>query len=300
MQWSVEPNDVFPKWPYNVLSVGPGEPLLPDFVEYWKRILSDGASLTIGNRFSLMVSILPRMIEKDGTGETTANYQSSLKHQSEGIGVYVLRTEQFTLLEKEGEDDDDYARRELPWLLERYGVLKKALADPEVQPLLALLNSTQPLEINLATSNGWFHLQPDKAQFGPLPQDDQLLLTGQSPRPDDPLANLTAGVLDVAWMRLVNEFTSALIQYTPPHFKNIRCKVTEGLEQGKRALFYEIECPEFPDDGTTVPGERLHRAATSLVQHVSAERGTFPGVRICVNEQPDGTWLHSVEFLDKG
>ena len=31
-------------------------------------------------------------------------------------------------------------------------------------------------------------------------------------------------------------------------------------------------------------------AATSLVRHVSAEQGT---------QQPDETWLHSVEFLDK-
>jgi len=100
-------------------------------------------------------------------------------------------------------------------------------------------------------------------------------------------------------MRLVEEFTAALIQYTPPHFKNIYCKVTEGREAGQRALFYDIQCPEFPDDGTTEPGTRLHSAATKLVQHVTAERGSFPGVIVRLAQQPDETWLQSVEFLDK-
>jgi hypothetical protein len=41
-------------------------------------------------------------------------------------------------------------------------------------------------------------------------------------------------------MRLVEEFTAALIQYTPPHCKNIYCQVTEDREAGQRALFYDI------------------------------------------------------------
>ena len=105
--------------------------------------------------------------------------------------------------------------------------------------------------------------------------------------PDDPLQDLAGGIIDVPWIRLVEEFTATLIQYTPPHFNNIYCKVTEGREAGQRALFYDIQCPEFPDEGTTEPGARLHSAATKLVQHVTVERGSFPGVIVRLAQQPN-------------
>src|SRR5947208_3966020 len=110
-----------------------------------------------------------------------------------------------------------------------------------------------------------------------FPANDQRILAGKERIPEEPLADLTSGVLDVAWMRLMNELTQALIQYTPPHFKTIHCKITEGLEQDQRALFYDIQCPEFSDEGSTVANDRVHRAATSVVQHLTAERGAFPG-----------------------
>ena len=97
----------------------------------------------------------------------------------------------------------------------------------------------------------------------------------------------------------MDEFNAALIQYTPPHFKSIHCRITEGLEQGQRALFYDIQCPQFPNEGTTQPNARLHTAATHLVQQVAAERGTFPGIIVRLDMQPNQTWLHSVEFLNK-
>jgi len=131
-----------------------------------------------------------------------------------------------------------------------------------------------------------------------FPANDQRILAGKERIPEEPLADLTSGVLDVAWMRLMNELTQALIQYTPPHFKTIHCKITEGLEQDQRALFYDIQCPEFSDEGSTVANDRVHRAATSVVQHLTAERGAFPGIIVRLNLRLDGkNWLHSVEFL---
>src|SRR5205809_7047049 len=47
-----------------------------------------------------------------------------------------------------------------------------------------------------------------------FPANDQRILAGKERIPEEPLADLTSGVLDVAWMRLMNELTQALIQYT--------------------------------------------------------------------------------------
>jgi hypothetical protein len=69
------------------------------------------------------------------------------------------------------------------------------------------------------------------------------------------------------------------------------------LEQGKRALFYQIDCPEFPDDGTTAVNDRVQRAATLLVQQLAPQQGSFAGVRIKLNMQPDKSWQRSVEMI---
>jgi hypothetical protein len=42
MLWVDEPNKHSPKRPYLALVLEPSEPLMPAFVEYWKRILLDG------------------------------------------------------------------------------------------------------------------------------------------------------------------------------------------------------------------------------------------------------------------
>lgn len=297
MRWIVEPNKTFPKWPYHVLITEPGVPLMQAFVEYWKRILTDGSSLAPAARTALAIEISARTVDADRPGRASAIFYTSVNKQSEGIGVYRLPSDHFTLLRAKNEDRQQFAKREVAWLLEQYTLLKQALQDSQAAPLLEHLNTTRKLAIRAGTSNGWFDVQPGQPDFGALPADDRLLLAGRQPLPSDPLADLTSGVLDVGWMRLTQEFNAALIQYTPPHFKTIHCKLTEGLEQGQRALFYDIQCPQFPDQGTDQPNERLQRAATRLVQHVTAEQGAFPGVLIKLNVQPDETWLHSLEFL---
>jgi hypothetical protein len=100
-----------------------------------------------------------------------------------------------------------------------------------------------------------------------------------------------------ATMPLLQELGAALIAYTPEKFQTIHCEITEGVEQGQRALFYKIGCPQFPDDGTTVANDRVHNAATRLVQHMAPALGTFPGIVVTLTMQKDGSWRHNMRLL---
>jgi hypothetical protein len=111
----------------------------------------------------------------------------------------------------------------------------------------------------------------------------------------DPMLDLLPG--GAATMPLLQELGAALIAYTPPSFGTIHCEITEGLEQGQRALFYKISCPQFPDDGTTVVNDRVHKVATRLVQYLSPAPGTFPGIAVTLSMQKDGSWRHNMRFL---
>jgi hypothetical protein len=273
--------------------------LWPAWIEYWKRILTDGYGLVPASRVELAIELSARTIEADRMGRASATFQNSLNRQSEGIGCFVLQSEQFTLLQGEDEDDADFARRELVWLLDNYKGLKAALRDGEVWSLYERINSSRALKIRLGTGHGWFGLEAGQEGFGTLPYGDQELLAGMKPTKRDPMEALTSGILTSPPTSAIEELTAALVQYTPPHFKTIHCTIKEGVEQGQRALFYQIECPEFPDDGTTVVNERVHRAATLLVQQTASKQGTFAGVRIKLNLQADGLWQRSVELIDQ-
>lgn len=111
----------------------------------------------------------------------------------------------------------------------------------------------------------------------------------------DPLLDLLPA--GAATMPLLQELGAALVQYTPPNFETINCEITEGLEQGQRALFYKISCPQFPDEGTTTVNDRVHKAATRLIHHVSPSQGTFPGIAFTTTMQKDGKWRHNMRFL---
>jgi hypothetical protein len=297
MRWIEEPNKRFPKSPEHVLLLDKTEPLAPAWLEYWKRILTAGNGLQRGSRFSLSIEVYARTFEAD-TGSTTAKFYNSLNRQADEIGVFVIRSDpHFTILQDNGEDDTVFERRRLVWLLEQYKQLKAVLRSSEIWPLYELISSSQPLSIRLATINGWFDLAPEKDRFGDLPLEDQELLAGMERRAHDPMADLTAGILSAPSTSAIEELTAALIQYTPPNFKNIHCTIKEGLEQGRRALFYQIECPEYPNDGTSVVNDRVHRAATLLVQQMAPQPGTFEGVAIRLSVRPDGSWQRSVESV---
>ena len=111
----------------------------------------------------------------------------------------------------------------------------------------------------------------------------------------DPMLDLLPA--GAATMPLLQELGAALIAYTPPSFETINCEITEGLEQGQRALFYKISCPQFPDEGTTTVNDRIHKAATRLVQHMAPTQGAFPGIAVTLTLQRDGTWRHNMRML---
>lgn len=295
MHWTEEPSRTSPAWPKHVLVVDRNDPLAPAWVEYWKRILTEGSPLPIASRFSLAVDIYARTFEQDSTGQCTAKFNNSLNRQADGIGTFHLRSGHFDLLQGKDEGDDVFGRRQLVWMLDHYKNLKTALQNPELWPLYEKISSSHPLKVRLATINGWFDLQPGEKGFGTLPYEDQELLAGMTPGTPDPMEHLTGGILTSSRTTAIEELTAALIQYTPPHFKNIHFTIKEGVEQGQRALFYEIQSPEFPRDGTSVVNDRLHRAATLFVQQMSPQQGTFQGVQIRLNMQPDGNWQRTIE-----
>ena len=111
----------------------------------------------------------------------------------------------------------------------------------------------------------------------------------------DPMLDLLPA--GAATMPLLQELGAALIEYTPPSFEIINCEITEGLEQGQRALFYKISCPQFPDEGTTTVNDRVHQAATRLVRHLSPAQGSFPGVAVTLTMQKNGSWRHNMRLL---
>ena len=111
----------------------------------------------------------------------------------------------------------------------------------------------------------------------------------------DPMLDLLPA--GAATMPLLQQLGAALIAYTPPNFETIHCEISEGLDQGQRALFYKISCPQFPDDGTTVVNDRVHKAATRLVQHLAPARGSFPGLAVTLTMQKDSSWRHNMRFL---
>lgn len=113
--------------------------------------------------------------------------------------------------------------------------------------------------------------------------------------PSDPLLDLLPG--GPAAMPMLRELGQALIAYTPEKYETIHCEITEGLEQGQRALFYRIGCPQFPGETTTVANGRVHQAATRFVQHVSPSQGTFPGVALTLTMQKDGSWRHNGRLM---
>jgi hypothetical protein len=111
----------------------------------------------------------------------------------------------------------------------------------------------------------------------------------------DPMLDLLPA--GAATMSLLQELGAALIAYTPQNFETIYCEITEGLEQGQRALFYNISCPQFPNDGTTAVNDRVQKAATRLVQHLAPARGTFSGIGVTLTMQKDGSWRHHMRLL---
>jgi hypothetical protein len=296
MQWTIE-SDQNDRNVHQALVLQLGEPLAPAYVEYWKRILSDGCSnaATWGWQ-SLSIQMCERQSDEDSPGWMEARFDNAQRRACAGAGRYFLRSDAFTCLQGGDEDNKAFDKKQIRWLLEQYRELKAAARTAGVQQLLQQINTIRPLSIDAATSYGWFDLQVGQDSFGPLPDEDQAMLAGNDPVPGNPLLDLIGGD---DMMTILQEFNAALIAYTPPNFDVIDCQITEGIEQGQRALFYNIQCPNFPDDGTSVVNDRVHKAATRLVRQMAPAAGAFPGVTIRLEQQSDGNWRHSLQVMSK-
>lgn len=298
MEWIDERDRDDRKLVNRALVLTPNEPLAPALIAYWKRILSDGCAIAGSSRWaSLSVEIVARQSEADDQGFMRASFRNAQHNGCKGVGQYILRSDAFNCLESPDEDVQASLRKQQRWLFEQYQALKDAARAAEVRPLFDRINAIRPLRVDASAAFNWFDLQINQDSFGRLASDDQALLAGEDADPADLLGDLLPGGTDA--MPLLEELGDALIEYTPPTFETICCQITEGVEQGKRALFYDISCPQFPDDGTTVVNDRVHRAATRLVQHMAAAQGGFPGVAIRLELQADGTWQHDMRLLPR-
>jgi hypothetical protein len=288
MKWTVGPDNS------PTLILEREEPLLPAYGALWKRALSDALAAPASGWVSLALEIQDRQTEDDDPGTMSIVFFDGSNNRCRNIGPYSARGDAFDLLQGEREDNQTFNRREIRWFLEHYALMKQAAQTAEVQLLFRQIARIRPLPIVAATAHGWFDPKIGEPAFGPLPSEDQALLAGLDVGPINPLADLMAGVVEVEPLDHVRELKEALIEYTPPHFEIIDCEITLGTEQGRPALFYNIQCPQFPDEGTTVVNDRVHRAATRLVSMMTPAGGTFPGVAIRLELLPDGNWRSSL------
>jgi hypothetical protein len=298
MEWINEPDDTDRNLVHRALVLQPDEPPGPAFIAFWQRILSDGCAnaATSGWR-SLSIDVCGRQSEQDGQGWMHAGFRNTQRRACAGVGDYFVRSDAFTCMQGPDEGNKAFDQKQIRWMLAQYEALKDAAHSAQVQPLFRQINAIRSLPIDAATSYGWFDLQVGQNSFGSLPSEDQALLAGEESRPTDPLLALLPG--GAASMPLLQELGAALIAYTPPNFETICCQITEGIEQGQRALFYNISCPQFPDDGTTVANDRVHQAATRLVQQMAPVQGGFPGVAVRLELQTDGSWRHNLKLLSQ-
>jgi len=297
MQWISEADADDATLMHHALVLDADDPIEPAYVEFWKRILTDVCAHGPGSGWkSLSVEICERQSEPDDQGYMHAKFRDGQNRACEGVAEYFLRSDAFTCLEVAGEDRMVERRRQLGFFLDQYTLLKEAVTSPEAQPLLAYIDAIHPLIVEAAAGFGWFDLQIGKAMFGPLSAEDRATLEGRKASPAEIMLELAGGDERMAILR---ELTDALVAYTPPTFDVICCGIVEGIEDGQRALFYDIQCPSLPDEGTNVVNDRVHAAATRLVRHMAAAEGTFPGVALRLEQQKDGGWRHVMTLMSK-
>ena len=297
MQWISERDAADASLTHHALVLDANDPIEPAYVEFWKRILSDGCAHGPGSGWqSLSVEICERQSEADDQGFMHAKFRDGERKPCAGVAEYFLRGDAFTCLEVAGEERLVERRRQLVFFLDQYTLLKEAAASPEVQPLLAYIGAIHPMTVEAAAGYGWFDLQIGKTTFGPLPAEDRATLESRQATPAEVLLELSGGA---ERMEILRELTAALVAYTPPSFDVICCGIVEGIEDGQRALFYDIQCPSLPDEGTNVVNDRVHAAATRLVRHMAPAEGTFPGMALRLEQQKDGSWRHKVTLMSK-
>lgn len=198
MRWTDEPNRKDKSLQHHALMLEHSDPILPAYVEYWKRILSDGCGGASGSDWmSLSIDIYDRQVESDEPGYMHAVFRNGQKKSARGFGHFFLRGDAFDCIHPDGEDNEDLNRKEIRWLLQQYSVLKEAAVTTEVRRLLEQITAIRPLPINAATSYGWFDLQLGQDSFGLLPSEDEAMLAGNDPPPVNALEDLMGEAVEV-------------------------------------------------------------------------------------------------------
>jgi hypothetical protein len=258
------------------------------YVEFWRRILDD-AIAQVGQLDwrTIAFSFSPKESPNEKPGWLRAYFWDPSNRRCQHP-AYVLTAEAFAVFD-EDQGDEKHARDLLVFFLEQFRRLRALAAAKPVASLFQRARALRPLEVVGAVNDGWLDLQIGQPEPGPLPEYDQKLLAGQPARMDPD----RGGLLDMEWLALLNAVGNALIHYTPEHFKTIECTVRV---EGNR-LFYQIGCPDFPDQGTTEPGEDVHQAMSRLIAYKLKSGATFPGMRFVVQIQSDGTARTHAEML---
>ena len=197
MKWIDEPDEKDASLVHHALMLEPLDPLPAAYVEYWKRILSDGCACAAASDWmSLSIDICDRQVDDDEAGYMHAMFCNGLKKSARGLGHYYVRGDAFDCIQLRGEDNKTFNKKQIRWLLEHYRVLKEATQHAEVRALFEKIAAIRPLPITAATSYGWFDLQPGRDSFGPLPSEDQAMLAGNDPPPVNPLKDLMGGIME--------------------------------------------------------------------------------------------------------
>jgi hypothetical protein len=250
------------------------------YVELWRRVLNDAVAL-IGQADvrTIAFQLITQERAKDGPGEIEARFWNA-SNRSLKQPAYVLASETFIALD-EGKSDEEHGRDVLTLALREYDRLRAVAAVEPVASLFRTVCAVQPLRVIGSVLDGWLDLRIGEPQPGPLPEYDQKLLAGMPAKmqPD------RGGPVDPEWLAHLSAVSNAIVRYTPKHFQTIECTVRV---EGNR-LFYDIGCPDFPDEGTTEPGESLHQTMSRLIAYKLRSGGPFPGMRFGVQIESDGT-----------
>jgi hypothetical protein len=259
------------------------------YIEFWRRILNDAVAF-IGRADCRAVAfqLYAKERPQDGPGEIAARFWNA-SNRSLPLPNYALASETFVALFG-GKSDDEHARDLLTLSLREYDRLRGVAAVAPVASLFQSVCAVVPLRAVAGVTDGWLELRIGQPEPGPLPEYDQNLLAGV-PAKMQPDRN---GILDKEWLAHLSAVSAALVQYTPKHFNTIECTVR--LE-GNR-LFYEIGCPDFPDEGTTEPGQNVHQAMSRLIASKLKSGATFPGMKFVVQVQSDSTTHTNAKMLN--
>jgi hypothetical protein len=259
------------------------------YTKLWGRVLKDAIE-NIANLDwrAIAFDVLPRESPKDQKGQVTARFWDASNRRCKWPD-YAVPAAAFDV-PMEGKEDEDHARDLLVLYLAQFKRLRAPATVEPVASLFKMADALRPLKVVAAVHDGWIDLRIGQPEPGPLPDYDRKLLAGEPAQmePD------RGGALDMEWLSLMNAVGAALVRFTPEHFKTSECTVRTRDNR----LFYKIGCPEYPNEGTTEPGENLHQAMSRLLAYKIKCGAADPSMRFVVQVQNGGTARTHAEILN--